>query len=189
MPCGKVSKATPEPTANKFADIAGMYPHFRAYKGAKHMYPIECPQSSLLSLGMRFAGRRLPRGAFLQTKQADDMLIEFCELARLSSSLDEKLDRPREGITCYVWKRCAEADSVLAEWRLPLYVKEVQLRWLELDYFTGLNPAWVHTMKDYCSPEANNTKRRLNGWLRHPISLCGLAPRQPGHSIVPNQHQ
>lgn len=141
------------------------------------------------SLGMRFAGRRLPPGAFLQVKAFPDMLIEFSALTRLSTSTDEEQNRPIEGICCYVWNRCNDGDDVPAEWRLPRYTKEAQLRWLSLAQFDELNPDWVHTLKDHCTPPANTTSRRLNGWLRHPISLFGLAPRQLVHSVVPNQHQ
>jgi hypothetical protein len=35
VPCGKISKAVFEPTANKLPDLADTYPHFQAYKGAK----------------------------------------------------------------------------------------------------------------------------------------------------------
>lgn len=63
---------------------------------------------------------------------------------------------------------------------------EERLRWMDLDEFTGLNPSWIHTVKDHCSPPANRTRRRLNDWLRDPIALFGLAPRQVTHSVVPN---
>jgi hypothetical protein len=116
--------------------------------------------------------------------------------SRTGQGSDEEI-----GVAVYSWVRDAD-DDLPNEFKLPLYKESGEsARWMpirelwrkvwrlsQLCLLTLQDMKLVHAMHNYHNTMPSDTRRRLNGWVRHNPTFRDGAPRQAPNVVVPGSH-